>query len=43
MINQRFMLCEDADTEYARLIQAGLDKGVPPPLANEPPDPRFCP
>ncbi len=31
MVKDRLMLCEDADDELARLIQAGLDKGVPPP------------
>ncbi len=32
MVAERLMLCEDADDEQTRLIQAGLaDSGVPPP------------
>jgi hypothetical protein len=33
MIEDRLLLCEDAGTEEARLMQAGLDRGVPPPQA----------
>ena len=33
MVKERLMLCEDADSEHQRLIQAGLDHGVPPPDA----------
>jgi hypothetical protein len=31
MVEDRFLLCEDAGTEEARLMQAGLNRGVPPP------------
>jgi len=31
MVRGRLMLCEDAGTELARLVTAGLDHGVPPP------------
>jgi hypothetical protein len=31
MVEERLLLCEDAGTEEARLMQAGLDRGVPPP------------
>jgi len=37
MVKARLMLCEDADDEQARLLQAGLDKGVPAPDGNLPP------
>ncbi|OGO59678.1 MAG: hypothetical protein A2V85_05755 [Chloroflexi bacterium RBG_16_72_14] len=37
LVKDRLMLCEDADDERARLLQAGLDKGVPPPSGNLPP------
>ncbi len=30
MVDDRFMLCEDAQKELPRLLQAGLDAGVPP-------------
>lgn len=30
MVRNRFMLCEDAETELPRLLQAGLDAGVRP-------------
>lgn len=44
MLEDRLILCEDADTEAARLITAGLAKGVPPPDGNLPPPPlpSFC-
>ena len=32
MVEDRLMLCEDAQAEEARLMQAGLDRGVPPPV-----------
>jgi len=31
MVEDRLLLCEDAGTEEARLMQAGLTRGVPPP------------
>jgi hypothetical protein len=31
MIKDRLLLCEDADDQLERLVQAGLDAGVPPP------------
>jgi hypothetical protein len=31
MVEDRLLLCEDAGFEEARLIQAGLTRGVPPP------------
>jgi len=31
MVKDRLLLCEDAGTEEARLMQAGLTRGVPPP------------
>jgi hypothetical protein len=31
LVENRFMLCQDAVTELPRLLQAGLDAGVPPP------------
>ena len=31
LVKDRLMLCEDADDQLARLIQAGLNAGVPPP------------
>jgi hypothetical protein len=37
LVKDRLMLCEDADNEQARLLQAGLDKGVPAPQGNLPP------
>jgi len=36
MVEDRLMLCEDADSELARLMAAGLDKGVPPPSNGSP-------
>ena len=39
LIKDRLMLCEDAAAEQARLIQAGLDAGVPAPKGNLPPQP----
>src|SRR5215472_7964034 len=31
MVEDRLLLCEDTASEEARLMQAGLDRGVPPP------------
>jgi hypothetical protein len=44
LIKDRLMLCEDADEEQARLLQAGLDAGVPPPAGHLPsqPVPPHC-
>jgi hypothetical protein len=42
MIDDRLMLCEDSSAELARLVQLGLDRGVPPPRRAIPPAPRFC-
>jgi hypothetical protein len=43
MLEDRLMLCEDADDELARLVAFGLERGVPPPPADRPPHtPRFC-
>ena len=39
LIKDRLMLCEDAPAEQARLVQAGLDAGVPAPKGNLPPQP----
>jgi hypothetical protein len=30
-VEDRLLLCEDTASEEARLMQAGLDRGVPPP------------
>jgi hypothetical protein len=39
LVKKRFMLCEDTEAVYARLLQAGLTAGVPAPKANPmPPD-----
>jgi hypothetical protein len=37
LVRNRFMLCEDTAAVYARLRQAGLDAGVPPPQGNPSP------
>ena len=37
MVKDRLMLCEDADDQQQRLLQAGLDQGVPPPSGHLPP------
>jgi len=37
LVKDRLMLCEDADDAQARLLQAGLDAGVPSPQGNLPP------
>ena len=44
MVEDRLMLCEDVEAEMARLIQAGLDAGVPAPKNGDPPVhvPREC-
>ena len=34
LVKQRFVLCEDTQEMYSRLLQAGLDAGVPPPKGN---------
>jgi hypothetical protein len=36
MVKDRLLLCEDADDELKRLVQAGLDAGVPPPNGDLP-------
>ena len=44
LVKDRLMLCEDADGEQTRLLQAGLDAGVPAPHGNLPPQstPPLC-
>jgi hypothetical protein len=44
LVKDRLMLCEDADVEQARLLQAGLNAGVPPPHGKLPPQttPPLC-
>jgi hypothetical protein len=37
LVRNRFMLCEDTADIYARLLQAGLDAGVPKPQGNPSP------
>jgi hypothetical protein len=37
LVKDHLMLCEDADDQQARLLQAGLNAGVPPPKGNLPP------
>lgn len=37
LVRNRFMLCEDAARVYARLLQAGLNAGVPAPQGNPSP------
>ncbi|HZZ93706.1 MAG TPA: alpha/beta hydrolase domain-containing protein [Usitatibacter sp.] len=39
LIKDRLVLCEDAADMQARLLQAGLDAGVPPPKGNNPAQP----
>jgi hypothetical protein len=39
LVKDRLMLCEDADDAQARLLQAGLDAGVPPSHGNLPSQP----
>jgi hypothetical protein len=34
LVKDRFMLCEDTEAAYARLLKAGLDAGVPAPNGN---------
>lgn len=34
LVKDRFMLCEDTEAVYARLLQAGLTAGVPAPNGN---------
>jgi Alpha/beta hydrolase domain len=36
LVKARFLLCEDTEAMQARLLQAGLDRGVPPPNGNLP-------
>ena len=36
MVKDRLMLCEDADDQLERLIEAGLQAGVPPPNGDLP-------
>ena len=44
LVNDRLMLCEDTEREQARLLQAGLNAGVPPPHGKLPPQttPPLC-
>ncbi len=44
LVKDRLMLCEDAATEQARLLHAGLSAGVPEPRGNLPPQatPPLC-
>jgi len=44
LVKDRLMLCEDAASEQARLLQAGLDAGVPAPHGKLPPQstPPLC-
>ena len=37
LVRGRFMLCEDADDVYARLLQAWLAAGMPAPKGNSSP------
>jgi hypothetical protein len=37
LVKDRFLLCEDTEAMQARLLQAGLNAGVPPPKGNLPP------
>jgi hypothetical protein len=37
LVKDGFMLCEDADEQQQRLLQAGLDAGVPAPRGALPP------
>jgi hypothetical protein len=37
LVKDRFLLCEDTAAMQARLLQAGLNAGVPPPKGNLPP------
>ena len=37
LVKDRLMLCEDADDQQARLLQAGLNAGVPAPHGKLPP------
>jgi len=34
LVKNRFMLCQDTEAVYARLLQAGLAAGVPVPREN---------
>ncbi len=44
MVEDRLMLCEDAGSEFDRLIANGLDKGVPPATASDVTTaPELCP
>jgi hypothetical protein len=37
LVKHRFMLCEDTEAVYQRLLQAGLTAGVPAPKGNQMP------
>jgi hypothetical protein len=37
LVKDRLLLCEDADDQIERLVQAGLQAGVPPPNGDLPP------
>jgi hypothetical protein len=36
LVKHRFLLCEDTEAMQARLLQAGLDRGVPAPKGHLP-------
>jgi hypothetical protein len=40
LVRERLLLCEDADDQQARLLRAGLDRGVPSPAGHLPPQPQ---
>ena len=42
MVEDRLMLCEDASSELARLVNLGLSMGVPQPSNGVPPTPHLC-
>ncbi len=42
MVEDRLLLCEDTASELARLVQAGLDRGVAAPVGGLPPAPLLC-
>jgi hypothetical protein len=43
MVRDRLLLCEDADDQIDRLVQAGMDAGVPAPVGDVPQaDLRHC-
>jgi hypothetical protein len=43
LVRDRLLLCEDADDQIDRLVQAGMDAGVPAPVGDVPQaDLRHC-